>query len=155
MIDWPSIRSARPDDVEALTTIRREAILKLAAQKMGRMRARAWANSAAPDRVRRALEEQGVYVAEMGGQAVGWIEIDGNCIKGLYVQPERAYQGIGSALLVHAEGLIRSSDFLFAVLDASCNAEQFYINRGYQPLSDRSPDLGRPMVKPLAPLAPI
>ena len=147
MIEPLSIRYARPDEVEVLTTIRREAILTLSSEKMGRNRARDWANSATPNRVRCAIKEHLVSVAEISEQAIGWVEVASNRIEGLYVRPEQACQGVGSALLAHAEAQIWSADYLSVVLDASWNAEQFYINRGYQPLSERSLDTGLPLVK--------
>ncbi len=145
MVDSLRIRAARPDDVEPLTAIRREAILTLSSE-----RARDWANSATPDRVCGAIEEHQVRVAEKAGQPVGWIEVEHNRIEGMYVRPNHARRGIGSALLAHAEERIRSAGYSTAELDASWNAEQFYINRGYEPLSERLPDSGRPMVKHLA-----
>jgi len=151
VIDPLSIRPAWTDDVEVLTTIRREAILTLATGKMGRSDARGWANSAGPNRVRRAIEVHQVWVAEIAAQPVGWVEFNGNRIEGLYVRPARAQQGVGSRLLAHAEAQIWSAGYRTVMLDASWNAEQFYINRDYQPLSERSPERGRPMVKPLAP----
>lgn len=118
---------------------------------MGRNRAREWANSAAPSRIQWAIEEHQVCVAEIAGQPVGWVEVDGNRIKGLYVRSGQAHQGIGSALLIHAEEQIQSAGYRSAMLDASWNAEQFYINRGYEPQSERSLDSRRPMVKYLIP----
>ena len=35
------------------------------------------------------------------------------------------------------------------VVQASSNAEEFYLRRGYQPLSDRPVEEGRPMIKKL------
>lgn len=150
MVDSLKIRAARPDDVEPLTAIRREAILTLSSAEVGRKRARDWANSATPDRVCRAIEEHEVSVAERAGQPVGWVEVEHNRIEGMYVRPNHTRRGIGSALLAHAEERIRSSGYSTAELDASGNAEQFYINRGYEPLSEGLPDSGRPMVKHLA-----
>ncbi|MBV7329851.1 GNAT family N-acetyltransferase [Chloroflexi bacterium TSY] len=149
MNDSLTIRSARPDDAEVLIMIRREAILILATEKMGNNCAHDWANSAAPNRVQQAIAEHQVSVAEIAEQPVGWVEVEGNRIEGLYIQPEQARQGIGSALLAHAEEQIRSAGYPSAALDASWNAEQFYIDRGYQPQLEGSPDSGRPMLKPL------
>jgi GNAT superfamily N-acetyltransferase len=150
VVDSLRIRAARPDDVEPLTAIRREAILTLSSEEVGGVgRARDWANSATPDRVCGAIEEHQVRVAEKAGQPVGWVEVERNRIEGMYVRPNHVRRGIGSALLAHAEERIRSAGYSTAELDASWNAEQFYINRGYEPLSERLP-AGRPMVKHLA-----
>ncbi len=75
------------------------------------------------------------------------MEVERDRIEGIYVLSERARRGIGSALLAHAEEAIRSAGYSSAALDASWNAEQFYLNRGYEPLSERRADSARPMVK--------
>ena len=144
-----TIRPARRADVRALTAIRRDAILTLASTKYGSERARDWADSSAEGRVYRAIEQNEVWVAEQSNTPVGWVEIDRDRVEGMYVRPEVSGSGIGSALLLHAEGLIRSAGHRAAVLDASWNAEQFYLRRGYQALAERSADGGRPMLKPL------
>lgn len=147
MIKSLSIRYARLNDVEVLTTIRHKAILTLAAEKMGTDQASDWANSATPNRICCAIKDHLVFVAEIAKEPVGWVEVASNRIEGLYVRPEQAHQGVGSALLAHVEAQIWSANYQSVVLDASWNAEQFYLNRGYQPLAERSPETGRPMVK--------
>ena len=144
-----ALRPARRADTRALTVIRRAAILSLATPEMGRTRARDWADSSAEERVQRAIEQNEVWVAEHGNVAVGWVEIDRDRVEGLYVRPDLAAGGIGSALLLHAEGLIRSAGHCAVALDASRNAEQFYLRRGYKAQPERPADAGRPMLKPL------
>lgn len=141
------IRLAHPEDVFVLEMIRKEAILSLASEKMGEKEAFEWANSAAPDRVQRALQEHDVSVAEVEEQVVGWIEFTNNQIEGLYVKPELAGQGIGSVLLSYAEKRIFSNGHGSIRLNASLNAEQFYNHRGYKPVAERSLQYGLPMEK--------
>ena len=144
-----ALRPARPADARSLAAIRREAILSLATPEMGRHRARDWADSSAHERVCRAIEQNEVWVAEHEGAAAGWVEIARDRVEGLYVRPDLAGSGIGSALLVHAEGLIRSAGHCAVALDASSNAEQFYLHRGYEAQTGDISDGGRPMLKPL------
>ncbi|MEZ4619589.1 MAG: GNAT family N-acetyltransferase [Caldilineaceae bacterium] len=129
--------------------IRRTAILTLAAPTMGREQAQSWADSAPPNRVQLALELHEVWVATHLGEAVGWVEIGGDHIAGIYVDPPHAGQGIGSALLAHAERQIQAAGYTTVRLDASWNAENFYLHRGYQPLGERSLAAGRPLIKKL------
>jgi GNAT superfamily N-acetyltransferase len=144
-----AIRRARADEAQTLTAIRREAILRLAAAQMGDAGAAAWASSAPPDRVARAIAGSEVWVADRSGDPVGWVEIERNRIEGLYVRPGGAQRGIGSALLGHAEGRIRSAGHVEARLDASPNAETFYARRGYERLAERDADDRQPMRKAL------
>ena len=123
----------------------------LASPTMGAPRARDWADSSAAERVLSAIKGHEVWVAERDDRSVGWVEIDGNRVEGLYVRGAVAGRGVGSALLLRAEEVIRSAGFGSSALDASPNAEEFYRRRGYailtEPKADRSADDGIPMVK--------
>ena len=147
--DLLRIRHACSSDVDSLTRIRREAILRRASEHLGSKGARDWTNSATSDRGQRAIEEHLVGVAELSGQPVGWVEVDRNQVKALYVHPEQAATGIGSKLLAYAECHIQSAGFTTVQLDASWNAEAFYRHRNYHPVGDQSLETGRPMMKTL------
>ena len=144
-----SLRHARTADAATLADLRREAILTLAAPIMGAERARSWADSAAEDRVRRAIDHHEVWVAECEGAVVGWIEIDRDRVEALYVRPAAACCGIGSSLLLRAEGLLRAAGYTHARLEASANAERFYLRRGFELQPTVLASGGRAMVKPL------
>lgn len=141
------IRPAHINEIATLTQIRRRAILTLAAPTLGQEEAQRWAAAAAPDRVQRALEQHQVWVAEWMGAAVGWVEVVSDHITGIYVDPQHAGQGIGSALLAHAEGAIQAAGYPTVRLEASWNAEEFYLRRGYQAVGARSVEAGRPLMK--------
>ena len=143
------LRPALPNDASSLSKIRYDAILALASSKIGKERAKIWAESATDDRVLSAIENHEVWIAIKEEEAIGWIEIAQDTIKGLYVQPDSSFGGIGSSLLRHAEGRILSMGFPIALLDASSNAEKFYRRRGYKPLSGRTAEDALPMVKVL------
>ena len=147
-----SIRCARSSDVDALMAIRHEAILALASGTYGRDAAQEWAQGGTVARVQRALLEDQLFVAELN-ETLGWVEFAANEIKGLYVRPAQAQQGIGSALLTYAEQAILAAGYETITLDASWNAEEFYMRRGYQPIAERSLKTGRPMRKRFAPSA--
>ena len=141
------LRPAHINDIATLTQIRRVAILTLAAPTLGQEAAQRWADAAPPNRVQLALERHQVWVAEIIGEPVGGVEVDGDHIAGMYVQPQHAGQGIGSALLAHAEGEIRADGYPTVRLEASWNAEEFYLRWGYLPLGVRSVEEERPMIK--------
>ncbi|MBW2242557.1 MAG: GNAT family N-acetyltransferase [Deltaproteobacteria bacterium] len=146
----PSIRPALRADAQLLAAIRRDAILTLATPTYGLDRARDWADSSAVERIHRAIEDHEVWLSEFENAVVGWIEIDRDRVEGIYVSPDLAGRGIGSALLMYAEGRIRSAGYCAAALDASWNAEPFYLRRGYEAQAERSAEGGRPMLKPLS-----
>lgn len=142
-----SIRLANLADSPALTEVRRCAILELAAATLGKSEARRWADSAAEDRVARAIEQHEVWLLEQAGSARGWVEIERDRIEGLYVHPAGARLGIGSLLVAHAESRIEMSGHTRAMLDASANAEAFYLDRGYRIRGAALPDGSIPMDK--------
>ncbi len=143
------LRLATAKDAPRLFDIRSSAIIQLAPRAMGLERAKSWAASARPERVVLAIEQHTVWVADTVNEAVGWIELADNCIEGMYVLPERTRAGIGTLLLDHAEGEIQRAGFRSSFLEASRNAEPFYLNRGYKPLGERPADDAVPMEKQL------
>ena len=95
------------------------------------------------------LREVEVWVAEANDTIVGWVAIKSDYLEGLYTDPSFARRGIGGALLHIAEAAMREQGVKIARADASWNAEDFYIRRGYQPTGPRPPDGPRPLVKQL------
>jgi GNAT superfamily N-acetyltransferase len=94
------------------------------------------------------VEQHDVWVAERDGVVLGWVEVDCDYVAALYVRPDFARRGVGSMLLLHAEGEIRSAGHGAVTLEASSNAEAFYIRHGYEPRSHLSTEAGgRPMRK--------
>jgi putative acetyltransferase len=124
------IRRAETADEEALSSIRRRAILALAVPAMSREQAERWATRVAADRVARAMREHDVWVA-VEGAAIGWVEVDRDRVAALYVSPSCSCRGVGSALLTFAETSIRNSGYTTARLESSQNALDYYLRRGY------------------------
>jgi putative acetyltransferase len=125
------VRHAQAADEEALAAIRRNSILALAVPALSEEQAKEWAERVAADRISRAIREHVVLVAVEGEAAIGWVEVDRDCVAGLYVSPASARRGVGSALLARAETHIRSFGHAIARLESSQNALGFYVRRGY------------------------
>ncbi|TDI59033.1 MAG: GNAT family N-acetyltransferase [Alphaproteobacteria bacterium] len=149
MNEFIELSRAHTSDASLLSKIRFEAILALAFSAYGKAGAQKWAESASDGRVLKAIENHEVWVATDGEQAIGWIEIHENTVLGLYVDPKAAGSGVGVTLLLRAEDRISSTGYSTVQLDASLNAEEFYVRHGYQLLSERTPDSGLPMEKKL------
>ena len=148
MIEQLKIRSANPTDADELLAIRRDAIMALA-EEYGRIAAERWASGAPPDRTAKAIETNSVWVTECASMVVGWVEISGVTIEGLYVTSAAARRGVGSSLLAHAERQIRATGASVAYLDASPNAEPFYARRGYKRVGAVKANNSIPMSKRL------
>ena len=124
------IRRAERADEERLGTIRHDAILALAVPILSQAEAETWAKQISEDRIGQAVRAHAVWVAE-AEIAIGWVEIDKDRIAALYVSPDYAGSGIGSSLLTFAEASIFRSGYRSVQLEASRNALNFYMRRGY------------------------
>lgn len=141
-------RPAVPADAAQLFELRRKSIAALAPQGMTAAAAEAWAASLTRDGMTEKLRTLEIWVAEIGGRAVGWGAIRHDRLEGLYTDPEFAGRGIGTALLGTLEALLRARGIAGIRADASANAEAFYLGRGYVPAGPRGAET-LPVAKPL------
>jgi chorismate mutase len=94
------------------------------------------------------LDAWDVWVAEAGGGPVGFCVVTETWLHSLYVVPEAAGSGVGSALLDLAKGL-RPDGFCLWVFESNAPARGFYERRGLVPLErtdgaaneERAPDV--------------
>jgi putative acetyltransferase len=142
-------RLAMSNDASRLHDIRRRSILELAPPTMPKAEAQAWAAQLTPARMEQKLRELEVWVAELDGAVVGWGAIRGNMLESLYAAPEFAGQGVGAGLLGMLEGLMRDRGFPSVHAEASPNARDFYLRRGYQAAGSRTPKGAWPIAKEL------
>lgn len=142
-------RRAMRKDASRLYDIRRRSILELAPPKMSGAEAQAWASKLTLSGMEQKLRELEVWVAELDGIVAGWGAIHGDRLEGLYAAPEFAGQGVGNGLLRMLEGLMRDREFPSVHGEASSNARDFYLRRGYRSVGPQSPDGAWPIVKEL------
>jgi GNAT superfamily N-acetyltransferase len=144
-----AIRPAQLSDARRLFEIRQQSILALAVPALSMEQATAWAGSRDLAWMEGVISTNALWVASTDDRLAGWVGLDGQRVIGLYVDPSRTRRGIGSRLLAFVEGHLVSSGARIIELEASWNAEAFYLRRGYQPLSERPHDGPRPMQKVL------
>ena len=89
------------------------------------------------------LPESPLWVAESGGDVLGFMVMDADMIEALFVDPARHGQGAGSALVAHALAIAPQ-----ARVDANeqaSNAVPFYLARGFERIGRSAhDDQGRP-----------
>jgi putative acetyltransferase len=112
--------------------------------------AEAWAVNLTIAGMERKIRELEIWIVERGGTVVGWGAIRGDQLEGLYMDPDFAGRGIGTELLGVLEALMRERGVVVVWAEASRNAEEFYLRRGYQPSGPWTLDGVRPIRKPLA-----
>ncbi len=73
-------------------------------------------------------------VAELGGKpiGIGALVLDRSELRAVYVSPEAARQGCGSALVREIERIAKENGLTRLKLAASLNAEGFYSAHGYE-----------------------
>jgi putative acetyltransferase len=140
-------RLAKRKDASGLYDIRRRSILELAPPIMPKAKAQAWAAQLTLSGMGRKLHELEVWVAELDGAVVGSGAICGDRLEGLYAAPEFAGQGVGAGLLGMLEGLMRDREFPSVHAEASTNARDFYLRRGYRANGPQTPKGAWPIAK--------
>jgi GNAT superfamily N-acetyltransferase len=74
-------------------------------------------------------------VAERDGEAVGFVDWEGDFINALHVLARHARDGVGTALMEHAEAEIARASFREARLETdtfNARSQAFYAARGYR-----------------------
>jgi putative acetyltransferase len=127
-------------DAARLFEIRRQSIIVLASRKMSAVATEAWAASLTVTGMEQKIRQLEVWVAEVRASVVGWGAIGGDKLEGLYTDPHFAGRGIGTELLALLEALMSRRGILIVRAEASQNAEEFYLRRGYQPTGVRTPE---------------
>lgn len=144
-----NIRSADIPDAARLLEIRRRAILELAVPSLSTEQAQAWAARRDLVWMTGLIATHPLWVAHLKEVIVGWVALEENRVIGLYVDPSHSCRGFGSQLLAAAERQVWLGGVRTVTLEASWNAEQFYLGRGYVPMAGRPADGARPMQKTL------
>lgn len=86
------------------------------------------------DMVKEMFPQAEVYVYESDGKVQGFIGLDGEYIKGIFVSDEMQSQGIGKALLDHAKS--RKSELQLNVYRKNTRAIRFYQREGFSVRSE-------------------
>jgi len=101
----------------------------------------AWATSEDDDSLER-LDDPQVYwvVAERAGDLAGFgrLDVDEAEVTAVYVHPDHARAGVGSALLANLEGYARGVGLTTVRLWSSRNAVGFYERAGYERVREAS-----------------
>ena len=77
------------------------------------------------------LERADLWVAEEGGQVVGFASVSGDELTHLYVDPPAQKRGVGTALLEHVKSL-RPERLELWVFQKNEDARRFYERHGFQ-----------------------
>jgi GNAT superfamily N-acetyltransferase len=128
------VRPAVAADVPDIWRVHNDSIRELCGQRYGPEEITAWIAFRPPDAYLQALASRALFVAEWQGAIVGFGQLDPARaeIEACYVAPEAVGSGIGSALLARMEDEARRRGHRVVRLNATLNAEKFYVRQGYR-----------------------
>ena len=129
----PGLRPFLPADVPMLAAIFVAAIQELAGDDYGEAQQEAWAAMAEDEAAfGKKLASELTLIATLQNAPVGFASLKGNDhIEMLYVHPSVAGQGVGAMLCEALEKLAGSRGAKALTVDASDNASEFFLKRGY------------------------
>jgi putative acetyltransferase len=128
-----AMRPMLPDDVPLLAEIFRASIEELTADDYTEAQQEAWASAADDEEDFGArLASELTLVATFEGASIGFASLaDNTRIDMLYVHPAAAGQGAGAMLCDALEKLAGGRGAKSLTVDASDNAQEFFLKRGY------------------------
>ena len=134
-----TVRSLRNDEVRLYLEIRERAIRGLAGSHYSQEDIEGWVVPATDENLRRLTRNADHdirLIAELDGLPVGIgaVVLRKSYVRAVYVTPEGARQGCGSALMHEIERIAKDKGVSRLTLHASLNAEAFYANVGYSVL---------------------
>ncbi|WP_423744677.1 GNAT family N-acetyltransferase (plasmid) [Haladaptatus sp. SPP-AMP-3] len=136
----PSIRRATEADAKPILDLRCASIRAFGTERYHEEQVERWAEhpfGSAPYLESIRNESESVAVAEGNGELAGFgrVELDSGVVSAVYVHPDYARNGVGSALLSHLESVARDAGVDSLSLHASLNAVPFYEGHGYERIS--------------------
>ncbi len=128
------IRRATAADCHSLCKIQVSAIRELGRSHYSDTEIDAWSRGIGPEHYEKPIAECCVVVAERDSQAVGFgiLNTATGSIAALYVVPEFARQGIGTAILEELIREARRCGLPRIHCESSLCAEDFYISAGFE-----------------------
>jgi putative acetyltransferase len=129
----PALRPFLPADVPVLAAIFVAAIEELAGEDYSQAQQEAWASAADDEEAfGKRLAGELTLIATLQNSPVGFAALKGaDHIDMLYVHPGAAGQGVASMLIEALEKLAGGRGAKALTVDASDNASEFFLKRGY------------------------
>ncbi|WP_119461684.1 GNAT family N-acetyltransferase [Rhodospirillaceae bacterium SYSU D60014] len=132
------VRAVHPDDATAILRVHEQSIRELGPTGYAPEEVESWAAGLrAEGYVEEMASGETLLVAEAESRIVGFGGLKSEEINTLYVAPEMARRGVGSALLQSLESIARDRGRRRLRLTATLIGEPFYRRHGYRELDRR------------------
>jgi predicted N-acetyltransferase YhbS len=130
------IRTATEADAAALSAIIRRALREVNASDYEPAIIEAVAANFSCEQLLEAIRRRPVFVAAIDGEIVGTGSLEGRTVRSMFVRPDHACRGIGTALMRRIEALAVAQGTERLVLQSSITAEGFYRRHGFEAVRD-------------------
>lgn len=134
------VRRAAVEDSHQVHAVRRRAIRESAVGLYDAEALEAWASGGSEDDLRHKIKTTEAFVAVVGGQVVGWANLEGAEVDQLYVDPDHGGIGVARGLYETIEELARAHGVTRLTAVASLRAVPVFRRFGFTELrrEDRS-----------------
>lgn len=127
------IRTATESDADDICRIFRDSVRQMGRVCYTSAQTDVWAGGISPEICLARIQTGQVIIAEVEGEPAGWAQFDPSTgeVDMLYVSPEHARRGIGTALMRRIEQIAGEQGIIRLHLRASLNAVPFYRQMGF------------------------
>ena len=127
------VRKAIADDDEGIWAVRTAAIESISNQYYAETEIARWASTPPPPNFRHVIAHLNWHVAELNDYIIGtgFIDLETGEMGGIFVAPSFQGCGIGFMLVNALEEFAKNHDVKNLFLDATLNAESFYLKAGF------------------------
>ena len=126
-----TLRDFCDSDGPALLAIHTGAILATGDEFYTEAQRQSWAHGLVAEGYARARDGGETFILAVDNAVIGFCSWSAERIVGLYVDPNHQGRGIGSLLLRHGEGALRSNGVTISQIHSSLPAVSFYEAHGY------------------------
>lgn len=145
------VRPATPEERPAVRDCHVDSVLAFGPDAYDDEQVRAWAKADDRSPGDYDVEADGEHftVALRDGSVAGFghLVLDEGAVHAVYVHPDHAGRGVGSALLAELEGYARGREVPALALQSSLNAVGFYERAGYERVAEGESPGGIPVVE--------
>ncbi|WP_458204823.1 N-acetyltransferase family protein [Haladaptatus sp. NG-SE-30] len=133
----PSIRPATEADADAVLDLHTASVRAFGTESYHDEQVEAWASkSGGSEPFLESVRDESAHgvVAEVDDELAGFghVDLDTETVNAVYVHPDHAREGVGSALLSRLEDRAKEAGLESLSLEASLNAVEFYEQAGYE-----------------------
>lgn len=106
-----------------------------------------WDKQLSPKYIIKISEGRMCYVMVDKTNIIGYVSIEGNKIKKLFVNPDYHKKGIGSKLLNKVENIAKKNNLNLLIVDSNIHAERFYVKKGFKKIKNKFSKVGNQKIK--------